>query len=92
MGRLAEYESVSRPSATGIVRRLVDKGLVARSSNPDDLRSAIVEITDEGHALLEQRRRERTAYLANEIERLGPDDLAVLERAVTILERIERSS
>ncbi|MFZ0014950.1 MAG: MarR family transcriptional regulator [Acidimicrobiia bacterium] len=88
MSRIAEHEAISRPSATGIVGRLAEKGLVERSPDPGDLRSAIVAITPQGKALLRQRRRERTAYLARRIEELTDDDREILARAVDIFERL----
>lgn len=88
MSQLAEQEGISKPSATGIVGRLVDKGMVERRDDPTDRRSAIIVITAAGSRLLEQRRRERTAYLANWVDSLDVDDRAVLERAVEILEEM----
>lgn len=88
MSHLASHEGISKPSATGIVGRLLEKGLVEKNNDPADGRSAIVEITKSGHQLLEQRRRERTAYLARQIEALVPEDREVLERAVALLEEI----
>lgn len=88
MGRLAECERISRPSATGIVKRMIEKGLVERRQSDQDGRSAIVQLTPAGVDLLEARRKERTAYLSTRIDRLDPDDVAVLERAVDILERM----
>ncbi len=88
MGRLAEHEGIAKPSVTGIVGRLVDKGLVEKRDDSSDRRSSIVAITPEGSQLLEQRRRERTAYLARRIEQLDGDDRAVLERAVVLLEKM----
>ncbi|HUF95231.1 MAG TPA: MarR family transcriptional regulator [Acidimicrobiia bacterium] len=88
MSRLAEIEAISRPSTTGIVSRLVEKGLVERADNPDDGRSAIVAITRAGSELLEQRRAERNAFLARAIESLEDDEQLVLARAAEIIERI----
>ncbi len=88
MGRLAEHEGIAKPSATGIVGRLVDKGLVEKRDDPSDRRSSIVAMTSEGSQLLEQRRRERTAYLSRRIEGLDGEDHAVLERAVELLEEM----
>lgn len=88
MGRLAEHEGIAKPSVTGIVGRLVQKGLVEKKEDSSDRRSSIVAITPEGSQLLEQRRRERTAYLARRIEGLDGDDRAVLERAVMLLEEM----
>ena len=86
MSQLAELESISKPSATGIVGRLFDKGLLHRSPDPGDGRSSIVDITSGASRLLEQRRRERTAYLANRIDALDEREREILERAVVILE------
>jgi len=88
MSQLAEWESISKPSATGIVGRLFDKGLVHRSPDPGDGRSSIVGITSAASRLLEQRRRERTAYLAHRIDALDEEDREILEKAVVILEEM----
>lgn len=88
MSQVAEHEGISRPSATGIVGRLLDKGLVDRHVDVTDARSAIVSINPAGHELLERRRRERTAYLAKRIDGLDAEDRAVLERAVVLLEEM----
>lgn len=86
MGDLARHERIAKPSTTGIVGRLVDKGLVERKPDPGDRRSAIVAITPKAHQLLERLRKERTAYLALQIDKLDPEDRRVVERAVEILE------
>lgn len=91
MSAVADHEAISRPSATGIVDRLVDKGLVRRTTNPADHRSSLVEITAKGETLLEQRRKEKTAYLADAISRLTRQERETLARAVPILEKLERS-
>ncbi|MEX1037741.1 MAG: MarR family transcriptional regulator [Acidimicrobiia bacterium] len=88
MSRLAKVEAISRPSATGIVSRLIDKGLIVRSDDPEDGRSAIVAITPAGSELLEQRRQERTAFLAQRIESLSDEERLVLAKAAELIERI----
>lgn len=88
MSRLADHEGIAKPSATGIVGRLIDKGLVEKRTDPADRRSAIAAISVSGSQLLEQRRRERTAYLTRRIDDLSEEDRAALERAVELLERL----
>jgi DNA-binding MarR family transcriptional regulator len=87
MSLLAGHESISKPSTTGIVARLVEKGLVEKKLNPDDARSAIVSITESGSALLKMRREEKAAFLATQIEKLSEDERLVLARAAEIIER-----
>ena len=91
MGRLAEQESITGPSATGIVGRLVDKGLVDRSPNPKDQRSALVSITPDGRRLLQERREMRTAYLADRVDNLSAAERRLLIEAVEILERMHET-
>lgn len=92
MSRLADHERISKPSATGIVGRLVERGLVERSKDPSDRRSAIVAITAEGRHTLEDRRRERTAYLTRRIEALDVEDREILDKAAALLEQMVEES
>lgn len=88
MGGLADGERISPPSATGIVGRLQEAGLVERRPHPDDRRCAVVDLTTEGKELLESGRRERTAYLAQRLHRLTAEERRVLRQATHILDRL----
>lgn len=88
MTQIAEQEGIAKPSATGIVTRLVDKGLLDRAIDPSDRRSSVVAINRAGADLLDQRRQERTAFLTRRIEVLTAEERDTLERAVEILERM----
>lgn len=90
MSMLAQREGISKPSATGIVGRLIQKDLIARGSDPDDRRSVIISISQDGKSILEKKGLEPTMYLARRIDDLEDHDRAVLERAVWILEDIGR--
>jgi DNA-binding MarR family transcriptional regulator len=85
---LASLESIRRPTVTRIVARLAEAGLVERTADPEDGRGALVSITAEGSALLKRLRRAKTAYLAQHLGDLDPEDAAALERAVEVLERM----
>lgn len=88
LGELAETEGVAAASISGIVARLVDKGLVGRVPNPEDGRSTLVAMTWRGREVLERGRGERTAYLAERLDRLEPEERRVLVAAIAILDRI----
>lgn len=83
---VAARERVQRPTATRVLARLEEQGLIERTPDPEDRRSSLVTATDAGRALLAELRTRKTAFLAHRIEALGPDDRATLERAAQILE------
>ncbi len=85
---LAAAERIRRPTATRIVGRLEDDGLVARAPDPDDGRGCLVRITPRGRALLRSLRSRKTAFLARRLEALDPEDRAALDRAARLLDRL----
>ena len=85
---LASAERVQRPTATRVVARLEEEGLVERSPDPHDGRSCLVAATAAGTDLLAELRGRKTAYLAERLERLPADDVAALDRAAEVLERL----
>jgi DNA-binding MarR family transcriptional regulator len=90
---LADRERVQRPTATRIVDRLADAGLVERTADPADGRGTLVSATPSGRALLRRLRQRKNAYLARRLRDLEPSEVATLDRAAEILERLlERDS
>jgi len=85
---LADIERVQRPSATRIVARLEKAGLVDRAGDPSDGRVSLVAATREGRDLLRRLRKRKNAYLARRMRDLDPEDVAALERAAEVLERL----
>jgi DNA-binding MarR family transcriptional regulator len=85
---LAEIERIKRPSATRILRGLEEEGLVVRTPDPKDGRSALISLTGEGRERLRRLRQRKNAYLARRMRDLDPGDVANLERAAEILERL----
>ena len=85
---LAELERVQRPSATRIIARLAEAGLVERAADPSDGRVSLVSITRAGVAELKRLRTRKNAYLARRLRELDPADVAALERAAEVLESI----
>jgi DNA-binding MarR family transcriptional regulator len=83
---LARIECVQRPTATRIVARLEEAGLVERVADPTDGRSFTVSINADGRALMNKLRTRKNAYLARRLRGLDQEDLATLERAAEILE------
>jgi DNA-binding MarR family transcriptional regulator len=86
---LASLERVQRPTATRIVARLEENGLVERAVDPADGRSFIVSPTAQGRMLLRKLRTRKNAYLARRLRGLGAEEVATLARAADILERLQ---
>jgi DNA-binding MarR family transcriptional regulator len=85
---VAARERIQRPTATRILARLEESGLIARTPDPADRRSSLVATTPAGAALLVERRARRDAWMAARLDTLSPEDLATLDRAAGILERM----
>ena len=85
---LADIERVKRPTATRTIRALAEAGLVTRTPDPSDGRSARVAVTAKGRDRLRRLRGRKNAYLARMMRDLPPADLVSLERAAEILERL----
>ena len=85
---LAARERVQRPTATRLIARLEELGVLQRAGDPQDRRSSLLSVTPEGHALMEDLRHRKTAYLAHRLEGLDRDERATLDRAAAILERL----
>jgi DNA-binding MarR family transcriptional regulator len=85
---LAAIERVKRPTATRTLRVLSEDGLVERTPDPEDGRSAVVSITAAGRDRLRRLRGRKNAYLARRMRDLPAGDVETLERAAEILEGI----
>jgi DNA-binding MarR family transcriptional regulator len=85
---VAARERIQRPTATRILARLEESGLISRTADPADRRSSLVSATPAGSALLVARRERRDAWMAAQLDSLPSEDLATLDRAAGILERL----
>ncbi|MBW3669866.1 MAG: MarR family transcriptional regulator [Actinobacteria bacterium] len=88
LGELAAAERVQPPSMTKIVARLEELGLVVREVDPDDRRVARVHATRDGRRLVERSRSRGSAYIAGRLATLAPEERAVVEAALPVLERL----
>lgn len=91
VGDLAQAEQVRSPTMSGLVAELEKEGLVERQRSPEDGRAVVVKPTPRGRRVLHAARRRRVAHLAAALSGLNAEELAVLERAATVMERVARS-
>jgi DNA-binding MarR family transcriptional regulator len=85
---LAARERIQRPTATRVIARLEEMGLIGRTSDPQDRRSSLVSVTPDATALMAEQRTRKTAFLAERLDGLDAEDRAALERAADVLERM----
>jgi DNA-binding MarR family transcriptional regulator len=85
---VATRERIQRPTATRVLARLEEQGLIERMADPRDGRSSLLTTTAAGRALLAELRTRKTAFLAHRIEKLDPAERETLDRAADILERM----
>jgi len=83
---LASRERVQRPTATRMIARLEELGLVARAADPQDGRCSVIAISDRGRVLLSAERTRRSAFLVLRLRKLSPEDSEILGRAAVLLE------
>ena len=87
-GEVATRERIQRPTATRVLARLEEQGLIDRMPDVRDGRSSLLTASEAGRDLLAELRTRKTAFLAARIEDLDDEDRATLERAADILERM----
>src|SRR5881398_3732209 len=85
---LAARERVSPPAMSNHVDRLERDGLVARTPSAEDRRRVGLTLTDRGQRVLRRVRSRRTAWLAQRLRGLSPEELAAVEAAVEPLRRL----
>ena len=78
MGKLADALDVSVASATGIVDRMEQRGLVERRGDESDRRVVLVHPTAAGLAVFNDLAQMRRAGLVNILERLTNEELKAL--------------
>lgn len=83
-GELARHLGITVSTTSGLVIKLVDRGLVMRGRGADDRRREPLEISLEGSALLGELSEDGRTLLDTAAERLG-GDLDMVTRALELL-------
>ena len=87
---LADLEGLAQPTTTALVKRLEEQGLVARGRDAADGRVALISLTPDGAAALDEFRRRYRAALAERLHAMTDEELAELNRASRALGRLVR--
>jgi DNA-binding MarR family transcriptional regulator len=83
-GELARKLGITVSTTSGLVIKLVDRGLVVRGSLADDRRQAPLRLSDDGAALLGELSEDARGFLSDVAARLG-GDLESVTQALELL-------
>jgi DNA-binding MarR family transcriptional regulator len=78
MSDIAAALGVSQPTATGVIDRLVDRSLVARTTDEEDRRRVVVVLTKEGRGRVDAMRCAGADAAWQAVERLSADEQQAL--------------
>ena len=82
MSRLAEVLDVSVSNASGLVDRMEERGLVARTRVPEDRRVVLVQVSAAGLAMLDDAEALRDDVLTRVLHRIDAARLDASEQSV----------
>lgn len=85
--RLATALGVTPPNITGIIDRLVERGLVSREENPEDRRILLLKTTEKGKALLAKLRETGISRMSGILARLSIEELSALAQGLAAVAR-----
>ncbi len=88
LGELASRERVAASSMTRTIAPLTAAGLIGKAPDPQDGRSFLIGITEEGAKVITDIRRQRSEVLAGRVERLTDGQAEALYAALPVLEAL----
>lgn len=88
----AVLDQLTQPSATAMLRRLGEEGILTRVPDPSDGRATLVDLSDLGREQLAQHRAAGAAAIEPLLAGLSPDQRAALGTAMGTLSDLLDSS
>jgi len=85
MSRVAELLGCSLPTATGIVSRMDERGLVARQHDQEDRRVVTISLSEAGAAEIQELQHSRRQRMANALTHLSDAEREQLLASVRAL-------
>lgn len=87
---LGEKTLVTKGTLTGVLERLEAKGILARKQNPEDARSQMIGLTQQGQALFERVFPAHLQHLDKAFGQLTSQQLAEVQKSLNLLKDIFR--
>lgn len=93
LAAIARELSVSKQNMTGMIDRLQQLGLAERADDPEDLRSARVELTRRGRGVLEKMASSYAEWQGSVASEFSERELKALAKTINrLIERLESQS
>ncbi len=92
ISKLAQTLNISHPTASHLVERLVQAGLVERVEHAADRRYTLARLTSHGTMIVQRLRQGRENRLHHWLTQLDEQDFAALRRGLEALNRVVASS
>jgi len=89
---LATRESVGAPVATRLTTSLEELGYLSRVHDSQDKRACLVELTPTGRKVLKNLWEQRTVGINQKIQSLSKSEIATLNAALPILDKLSKNS
>ncbi|HVL60154.1 MAG TPA: MarR family transcriptional regulator [Microbacterium sp.] len=86
--QLADRERVSAPAMNRTVNCLQDAGYIRRSADENDGRKVVIDLTDEGRAVVDETARRRDAWVEEALAEIEPAEREILAKAAAIMQRM----
>jgi len=85
LSQLAAALKVTPTNTTGIVDRLLKRGLITRTENPEDRRFLVLRTTANGEQLVNELRQKRKDRMTAILKYLSDDEILVLSQGLRSL-------
>jgi len=85
ISELAEIGGVSAPSASAMVERLVEKGILLREQSQEDRRKVIVRVSPEAGKIIDTAEERILQFFMDLVEKIGPETAS---KWVEVLEKV----
>lgn len=88
LSEVADYIGITRASASTLVDRLVQKGLINRQEDPQERRQIMLTLTPQGQTDLTTMRTQTRQSIAQLLEQLTAAELDQVTTGLALLERV----
>ncbi len=93
-GEISEYMNVSTARVAVLLKKMSDKGLIEKQTDPSDARRVLVAITDSGKALFQEQQREILLYSGAVVDHFGVDKIqefiGICRQIRDIIDKVEK--